>query len=88
MSLNHCCELQGCYIKKHTPDWGFLDVALSGKRRVSDIDGIVEVKGNLLMIEWKGSGVKIPKGQEYLYINATRKNHLTYIPETPNDKST
>jgi len=58
MSIRHNCEIDGCYLKNQTPDWGFLDNSFSGKIRVSDIDGIVEVNGHLLILEWKGKYVE------------------------------
>ncbi len=76
MTMRHNCETHGCYLKIQTPDWGFLDNSFSGKIRVSDIDGIVEANGNLLILEWKGTGVPVTKGQEIMFNMATRKNNL------------
>ncbi len=76
MTMRHNCETHGCYLKKQTPDWGFLDNAFSGKIRVSDIDGIVEANGNLLILEWKGIGVPITKGQEIMFKKATEKSNI------------
>ena len=76
MSMRHNCETGGCYLKVQTPDWGFLDNSFSGKIRVSDIDGIVEANGKLLILEWKGSGVPITKGQEIMFKKCTERNDI------------
>ena len=45
-------------------DWGFLNDCFVGTTiRVSDLDGIVERNGWFLVIEAKGSGKPIPRGQ-------------------------
>ena len=77
MSIRHNCEHGGCYIKKQTPDWGFLDSAFSGKIRVTDIDGAVEANGCLLILEWKGVGVPLLDGQRIMVEKITKKNQIT-----------
>jgi hypothetical protein len=76
MSFRHNCEYDGCYIKEQTPDWGFLDNSFSGKIRVSDIDGVVEANGHLLILEWKGNGVPATTGQEIMFKNITKINNI------------
>jgi hypothetical protein len=76
MTIRHDCETQGCYVKEQTPDWGFTDNAFSGKIRVTDIDGAVEANGHLLLLEWKGRGASIPKGQSIMFEKITRINHI------------
>ena len=79
MTITHNCELHGCYIKKMTPDWGFLDSSFSGKIRIGDIDGIVEVNGKLLILEWKTEGVNLPLGQEIMFKRITPGRKITVI---------
>jgi len=79
MTIRHNCETHGCYIKTSTPDWGFLDSAFSNKIRVGDIDGIVEVKGRVLILEWKTTDTPIPKGQEIMFKNITSGEKITVI---------
>jgi hypothetical protein len=51
-------------------DWGFLDECFGGTRiKVTDMDGLVERNHHYLMIEAKGPGVEIPKGQRILFDN-------------------
>ena len=76
MSIRHNCETNGCFIKVATVDWGFLDNSFSGRIRVGDIDGIVEANGRLLILEWKGLNVPIPKGQEIMFTNITKVSNI------------
>jgi len=77
MSINHSCETGGCYVKKLTPDWGFLDSALSGKIRVTDIDGAVEANGHLLILEWKSTHATLTLGQQIMFKNITKNSRIT-----------
>ena len=79
MTIRHNCETDGCYIKKMTPDWGFLDSSFSNKIRVGDIDGIVEANGKILILEWKTTGCEIPKGQEIMFKKITPFGQITVI---------
>jgi len=79
MTIRHNCETHGCYIKKMTPNWGFLDSSFSGKITVGDIDGIVEANGKLLVLEWKTTGACIPSGQEIMFVKATNCGKITVI---------
>jgi len=71
MTIRHNCETHGCYIKKMTPNWGFLDSSFSKRITVGDIDGIVEANGKLLILEWKTSGAEIPLGQQIMFEKVT-----------------
>jgi len=79
MTIRHNCETHGCYIKKMTPDWGFLDSSFSGRIRVGDIDGVVEANGKLLILEWKTTGVDIPMGQDIMFSKITPGGNITVI---------
>jgi len=79
MTIRHNCETHGCYIKKMTPDWGFLDSSFSNKIRVGDIDGIVEANGKILILEWKTTGYEIPKGQEIMFKKISPPGQITVI---------
>lgn len=63
MSLDWSCQKHGCF-KDNLPDWGWLDSAFPGKCRVGDIDGMVEMYGRHLFLEWKPEGKPLHKGQE------------------------
>lgn len=71
------CERQGCFNKVHRPRFEMLNDVLPGKIGFTDIDAIVEINGRGLMIEWKGIGVLIPKGQEIMFRRLTSRGALT-----------
>jgi hypothetical protein len=51
-------------------DWGFLDSCFGNTRiRVTDADGLVERNCHFLLIEAKGCGVPIPRGQAIMFDN-------------------
>lgn len=55
-------------------DWGFLDECFAGtKIRVSDLDGMVERKGWVLIIEAKGMGKSVPPGQQIMFRALSQK---------------
>lgn len=62
-------------------DWGFLDECFAPSRiKISDIDGISERNGQLLILETKAEGVQIKKGQEILFRQIVRAgNHVLVI---------
>lgn len=63
MNLRWDCGRQGCY-RNALPDWAVFNDCFPRGIRVSDVDGIVEIGGAFLMIEWKGGkGVGLPEGQ-------------------------
>lgn len=47
------CERQGCFNVKKRPKIEMFADCLPRKISFSDIDGIVEINGNLLLLEWK-----------------------------------
>lgn len=77
MTLRHSCQTHGCYIKNQTPDWGFADNAFSGRIKIGDIDGIVEVNGHILILEWKGGEAKVPPGQDIMFKKASQHSYIT-----------
>jgi hypothetical protein len=70
MSLRHDCQKQGCYKDTCIPDWEIFDGcfdAKSHKIKVSDVDGVVEINGHILWLEWKRALSEISVGQKMLY---------------------
>lgn len=60
-------------------DWSFLNDCFGDtKIRVSDLDGVIERKGNILILETKEPNVSIPYGQQLLF-EAIQKNGHTVI---------
>jgi len=82
MTINHDCKKTGeCYLIKHTPDWGFLDNAFSGKIKVTDLDGAVEANGCLLILEWKAMNAPMlneerDSGQTIMFKKVTRRSDV------------
>lgn len=62
-------------------DWGFLDRCFAPSRiKVSDIDGITERNGKLLILETKARGVELKTGQLILFRQLVRAgNHVLII---------
>lgn len=58
---------RGSYYLEGLPDWEFLNKALPERIRMSDLDGIVEVRGHFLIIEYKRVGVGVPDGQAVVF---------------------
>lgn len=61
-------------------DWSCLDGCFGdSKISVTDIDGFVERNGQFLVIEGKGFGVPIPKGQEITFQRMVESGLFTVI---------
>lgn len=61
-------------------DWKFLDNCFQGtKIKVSDIDGIVERKGQFLILECKSPNVELPAGQKIMFDNMAKTGLFTVI---------
>ncbi len=65
------CDLKGCYHDKACPKLGLFDECFPGKIGMGDVDGIVEVNGNFLILEWKAFTSEIPRGQELMFERLT-----------------
>jgi len=53
------------------PRLGVFDDCFSGRIGMSDVDGIVEVKGWFLLLEWKAPGGSITTGQRIMFERLT-----------------
>lgn len=60
-------------------DWGFLDDCFENGIRVTDVDGLVERRGNFLVIETKAPGVSVPEGQRILFDQLTRSPRFNVL---------
>ena len=67
----------GCFNKARRPKIEVFHDALPGKISFGDVDGIVEIEGNALVLEWKGEGAPIAKGQEIMWKRLTRNGVFT-----------
>jgi len=50
-----------------------------GKINFGDIDGIVELNGKALLLEWKSEFKEIPTGQKIMYERITKSGDLSVI---------
>ena len=66
------CDRQGCYHEKMCPKLGRFDECLPGKIGMSDVDGIVEINGRFLIVEWKSFSGDIPMGQRIMFERLTQ----------------
>ena len=64
------CERQGCFNIKKRPKIERLAGCLPGSIAFTDVDALVEIKGNLLLLEWKDHGV-LSRGQRILFERMT-----------------
>ena len=61
-------------------DWKFLDDCFQGtKIKVSDLDGIVERKGQFLVIECKSPSTKVKSGQKIMFETMAKTGLFTVI---------
>jgi len=72
------CQRQGCFNIHKRPKIEMFADCLPGRIAFSDVDGIVEIKGNLLAMEWK-EHKHIPRGQHLLYTRWTANGPATVI---------
>lgn len=71
MTLRHKCDKGGCYKEKYLPDWGILKGCFPRGIEPSDVDGIVEIDGSVLMLEWKPAPGALTKGQRIMFEKIT-----------------
>ena len=71
------CEKRGCYNVKHRPKIEMFADIWPGRISMGDVDGIVEISGNALMLEWKTATTTIPTGQRIMYQRITDGKRLT-----------
>lgn len=85
--IRHKCESKGCYLQNFHPKTEWFAPLFPGKINFSDMDRIVEVAGRALVLEWKGYGGEISKGQEIMWGRLTRGTMMTTIAVEGDPKS-
>lgn len=69
------CEQQGCFNKLCRPKLEIFAECFPGKMAMSDIDGIVEIGGRYLMLEWKnewdGKVIHVDTARRIMYERVT-----------------
>lgn len=66
------CKKRGCFNVKRRPKIEMFAGALPGKISFGDIDGIVEINGYALLLEWKSERNDPSTGQRIMYERLTR----------------
>ena len=78
MTLRHDCARSGCY-KETLPDWGVLAGCFPGRIAPTDVDGVVEIHGRVLVLEWKRPAGRLLMGQEILLKHLARTGFTVFV---------
>lgn len=73
------CSNNGCFNQKHRLDFGVFYDSLPGRISFTDIDGIVEVSGYALMLEWKSNPGELKTGQRIMFERITRQEKVSVL---------
>lgn len=71
-------DKDGCYRRLGQPDLTVLDECFPGRIAMTDVDGLVEISGQFLFIEWKRRG-DVPAGQRIMFERLTRHPEFTIL---------
>ena len=71
-------DRDGCYRRLGQPDLTVLDECFPGRIGMTDVDGLVEINGRFLFIEWKRRG-EVPAGQRIMFERLTRHPEFTIL---------
>ena len=71
-------DKDGCYRRLGQPDLTVLDECFPGRIAMTDVDGLVEINGQFLFIEWKRRG-DVPVGQRIMFERLTRHPAFTIL---------
>jgi len=73
------CERRGCFNKKKRPKIEQFSECLPGKCAFGDVDGLAEINGHGLFLEWKPAPVDIRTGQRLTYERLTKTSLISVI---------
>ena len=73
------CAAQGCFNLKRRPKIELFADCFPGRINFGDVDGIVEIGGNALLMEWKSEPRELPTGQRLLYERLSRGGKISVI---------
>lgn len=71
----NCREKGKCYNETLRPRIEEFAGCFPGRVSFSDVDGIVELGGYFLLLEWKSDGGTVQGGQRIMYQNMTAESH-------------
>lgn len=73
------CNKQGCFNLKRRPKIEVFADCFPRRINFGDVDGIVEINGKALMLEWKSQKGNLPIGQKIMYERITGSGDVTVI---------
>jgi hypothetical protein len=73
------CAKRGCFNLKRRPKIELFADCFPGRMSFGDVDGIVEVAGNALLLEWKSEERDLPAGQRILFERLTRNSPVSVL---------
>jgi len=77
------CERRGCYVQS-LPSWDdLIDECFPRGIRPTDVDGLVEINGHILVLEEKGEGVFLEEGQRKALASLATREDVTVIYMRP-----
>ena len=65
------CAKSGCYNKLLRPRIEEFAECFPGRIAMSDVDGVVEIAGHFLFLEWKANGGSVSTGQRIMFERLT-----------------
>ena len=81
------CGHSGCWKDKNLLKLGVFDECFPGKIGFSDVDGVVEIDGNFLLLEWKYGDSILPEGQRIMFEKMTQDERWTVVIVNGNAES-
>lgn len=82
--FRHSCEEKGCYITG-LPDWTELIERLPRRIRPTDIDGMIEIGGQVLILEEKCKGKGPDEGQRRAFLTLASVPTITVVLFRPGE---
>lgn len=73
------CFKQGCFNQVRRPKIEIFAECFPGRISFGDIDGIVEINGKALMLEWKSSDGPLPTGQRIMFERLSKKDISVFV---------
>lgn len=73
------CEKKGCFNIKRRPKIEVFAECFPGNINFGDVDGIVEINGRALILEWKTDTEDPTRGQHIMYTRLTRGQMISVM---------
>lgn len=68
------CDRDGCFNAKRRPKIEMFADCFRGRINFGDVDGLVELNGRFCLLEWKGLGGTVGRGQEISFVAFTNND--------------